>query len=169
MGAELEIRVLGPEHLDSVYEIELLSFSHPWSRESYHYELLENGLAHYYGCFVREELVAFAGIWLVLDEGHIANVAVRPEYRGQGLGKLLMQRVIADCLAQGISWITLEVRESNQQARRLYQRLGFGLAGRRKGYYTLPNEDALVMTLNLKGYRLPADRPGRFPENTRDK
>jgi len=166
MEAELAVRRLGPEHLDQILAIENVSFSHPWSRESYLYELRENQLAHYYGCFDGEELLAYAGLWLIMDEGHIANVAVKPERRGQGLGELLMRRVITACLSQQISWITLEVRESNEVARRLYAKLGFGLAGRRKSYYIQPAEDALIMTLNLGDYRLrnqgcPFCRPNR--------
>jgi len=162
MEAELEIRRLGPEHLDQILAIENVSFSHPWSRESYLYELKQNRLSHYYGCFSGEELLAYAGLWLIIDEGHIANVAVKPEYRGQGLGELLMRRVIADCLFRQIRWMTLEVRESNAAARSLYTKLGFGVAGRRKNYYTLPAEDALIMTLRLAEYQLRARRDALY-------
>lgn len=149
MDKELTLTRLGPEHIEQMLSIEQLSFSHPWTRESYLYELDANPLAHYFGCFAGEELLAYAGLWLIVDEAHVANVAVRPEQRGQGLGQALMQGLIAFSLSRGSRRMVLEVRESNQAARALYAKLGFKQSGRRKNYYDDPQEDALLLDLDL--------------------
>ena len=88
-------------------------------------------------------------MWLVVDEGQIANVAVAPAWRKQGIGRLLMERMIAKCIALGGVRLCLEVRLSNQPARRLYANLGFQEVGLRKNYYTQPLEDAILMDLSL--------------------
>ena len=151
---ELLIRRLVAEDLEAVLEIEKLSFSAPWSRESYQKEISENNLAYYLGCFLQkdgnEKLAAFAGFWLILDEGHIANVAVHPLFRGQGLGEILMRSLMALCLSAGGHWMTLEVRVSNEVARNLYNKLGFRTLGHRKGYYE-NGEDAVIMWGSLSG------------------
>lgn len=140
---------LGPEHIDQIMRVELSSFSCPWSRESYAYELSENQLAHYYGCFAEGELVAFAGFWQVADEGHVTNMAVLPAWRRQRLGQLLLRQLIAACLSLGGRWMTLEVRESNNAAIALYEKLGFEPYGLRPGYYDAPSEGAVIMWLRL--------------------
>ena len=149
MEEELRFQELGLEQLEAICRIDQASFSHPWSEEAYRHELTDNPLAHYLGCFKGGELVAFAGFWLVLDEGQVANVAVSPEQRRQGIGRRLMEELIVRCLALGGSSISLEVRESNQPARRLYEGLGFQEVGQRRGYYTQPPEDAILMQLLL--------------------
>lgn len=146
---EIIIRRLHKEHLAGILEIEQLSFASPWSKEAYLRELTENQLAYYYGCFMDERLLAFAGFWLIVDEGHIANVAVHPDARGQGMGELLVRSIITACQAMGGKSMTLEVRESNMAARNLYRKLGFHKAGRRVQYYTDNQEDALIMWLEI--------------------
>jgi len=90
-------------------------------------------------------VVGFCAFWLVVDEIHINNVAILPELRGQGLGTVLMKRVFEEAATLGAKRATLEVRASNDGARRLYERLGFYVAGTRRGYYSNPVEDALVL------------------------
>lgn len=90
---ELSFRRLNGEDLPALYEIELASFSHPWTREAYRKELEENPLALYWGCFSRQQMLAFAGLWQILDEGHITNIAVAPQYRRKGIGEWLLRRV----------------------------------------------------------------------------
>lgn len=150
-GESISLRRLDSRHIDALYAIEQACFSHPWSRESFRYELEENPLARYYGCFVQDELIAYGGMWIIVDECHIANVAVSPQYQGFGVAKALMQRMIACALALGATMMTLEVRESNAPARGLYASFGFEQAGRRLNYYDGPKEDALLLTLELKG------------------
>ena len=144
------VRRLSSDDLDILLEIENLSFRAPWSRESYTRELTENPLARYYGCFSEGRLVAFAGFWLILDEGHIANIAVHPLYRKKGFGELLMRQVMIQGLLEGLHWMTLEVRVSNEAARNLYGKLGFRDLGKRRAYYE-DGEDAVIMWASLSG------------------
>jgi len=135
---------LSLEHLDDILLIEQLSFAEPWSREAYWHELAENELAHYYGCFLQQRLLGFGGFWQILNEGHIANVAVHPDYRSLGLGQLLVAHLIAACRALGGTAMTLEVRQSNVAAQGLYRKLGFASAGLRPNYYD-NGENAVIM------------------------
>ena len=147
--ADISFARLSIEHLDQLMQIEEISFSRPWSRESYAHELSENQFAYYYGCFHQGELVAFAGFWFVIDEGHVANIAVLPEWRGKHIGELLMRQLIAVCSGLGGKRMTLEVRESNTAAVSLYEKLGFKQQGLRKDYYDLPTENAVIMWLHM--------------------
>lgn len=148
-GVPIRIVRLDEQHLTRLLEVERLSFAQPWSEESYRRELTENRLAHYYGCLCGEELLAYAGFWQILDEGHIANVAVHPQARGRGLGEALVRYIMAACRALGGGSMTLEVRRGNVAAQRLYRRLGFSEAGCRPHYYDDNGEDALIMWVDL--------------------
>lgn len=143
--------------LDAVLAIERASFSMPWSRGAFLYEMEQNRVAR---CLVvREEahVVGYLCLWEVADELHITNVAVHPQWRRRGIGRALLQDVLAEALARGIRMVVLEVRPSNVEARALYESLGFRVVGRRRGYYYDTGEDALVMQTTLSG----ADaRPG---------
>ena len=142
-------RKLGIDDVAEVHHLEKLSFSRPWSRESYEHELGDNPMANFYGLFDEDKLIAFAGYWLVLDEGHIANVAVHPAYRRQGFGELLMRKMMVMCQSQGGAKMTLEVRKRNYPARDMYYKLGFEKTGERPGYYQDPKDDALIMWLSF--------------------
>jgi len=148
-ASQISIRPLGIKDLDNVLEVEELSFKYPWSREAYRYEFDENILSRYWGCFYENRLIAFAGYWLIMDEGHIANVAVHPLFRRQGVGELLMYYVMNACLMEGGEKMTLEVRAGNAAGQRLYKKMGFKAAGLRKGYYSDSNEDAVIMWVDL--------------------
>ena len=147
--ADYEVRALSEADLDSLMELENACFSSPWSRESYRHELTENDLAHYWGVFEGERLIGFAGYWLILDEGHITNVAVAPDKQNQGAGRFLVQGIINGCLAGGGKYLTLEVRASNAAARHLYEQAGFVSYGCRPNYYDDPKEDAVIMWKEL--------------------
>jgi len=134
-----------PEHLDQVAAIEALSFATPWSRESFQYELTRNDFASYLVALDGEKVLGYAGMWLILDEAHVTNVAVHPDCRGRGLGRVLMLELMRRAALAGAGRMTLEVRKSNHVARRLYEHLGFKERGCRRGYYTDTNEDALIM------------------------
>jgi len=138
------LKRLSLEHLEDVLALEQLSFAEPWSRASYRQELGSNDLAHYYGCFTGPNLLGFGGFWQILTEGHIANVAVHPHFRGRGLGQLLMMQLMTACRALGGLAMTLEVRESNVTAQSLYRKLGFTSVGVRPHYYN-NGEDAVIM------------------------
>ena len=145
----IDFRRLTVEDIDEVLRVENLSFSHPWTKDAYFHELAENELAYYYGIFWEKKLLAFGGFWLIVDEGHIANVAVDPDYRRQGLGELLMRRLIPFCIVQGGKKMTLEVRSRNLAAHSLYRKLGFKDAGLRRRYYDKPKDDAIIMWVDL--------------------
>ncbi len=138
------------DHLDQMEEIERLCFSDPWSRRLLS-ELLENEAAATLAAVGEDGTVlGYAGIQVVLDEGHVNNVAVRPEYRRQGVASQLLDVFRRFGEGQGLAFLTLEVRDSNQAARALYARHGFVEAGRRKNYYQHPKEDAIIMTLEFQ-------------------
>lgn len=142
---EIEIRPMTEADLDEVLEIEQVSFPTPWSRSSYASELQQNSLSLYLVVLQEGRLVGYAGMWIIIDEGHITNVAVHPEYRNRGLGCLLMRELIDLAVQNRVTAITLEVRPSNRSAQGLYRKLGFIPNGLRKGYYTDTGEDAIVM------------------------
>lgn len=146
--AELRLERLTADHVEDVLSVERLSFADPWSREAYRHELGENELAHYYGCLLDERLLGFGGFWQILTEGHIANVAVHPDFRGQGVGQLLVTRLMTACRALGGTAMTLEVRQSNTAALALYHKFGFKSAGVRPHYYN-NGENALIMWAGL--------------------
>jgi ribosomal-protein-alanine N-acetyltransferase len=136
----------GEADLDGVLEVEAESFTNPWTREMYAWELQNRSVCHIY--VVRNDDCAVAGFcafWLVFDEIHINNVAMRPPFRGQGIGTRLLEHVLAEGRRLGARRATLEVRASNEGARRLYERLGFQVAATRPHYYTSPVEDALIL------------------------
>lgn len=148
-AASLPFRIeplTGPEDLDGVLHVESESFTNPWTREMYAWELQNRSVCHIY--VVRTDacpVAAFCAFWLVFDEIHINNVAVLPQFRGRGLGTALMHHVIAEGRRLGARRATLEVRASNEAALRLYERLGFYVAATRKNYYSTPVEDALIL------------------------
>ncbi|HHV79382.1 MAG TPA: ribosomal protein S18-alanine N-acetyltransferase [Firmicutes bacterium] len=131
--------------LDRVLEIEKLCYPTPWSKQSFLTELVQNEYAHYIVCQVEGKLVGYAGMWVILDEAHVTNVAVHPDYRGKGLGRLLMNELIERAKSRGARKMTLEVRKSNTVAQGLYSSLGFEARGIRKGYYSDTHEDAIIM------------------------
>ena len=136
----------GPSDLDAVLEIEQASFVNPWTREMYLAELENQGVSY---CYVARnaanDVIGFCSFWRVLDELHVNNIAVAPAHRGGGVGTALMRQVLREGARLGARRATLEVRRSNDAARRLYERLGFLVAGVRRAYYTSPVEDALVL------------------------
>jgi ribosomal-protein-alanine N-acetyltransferase len=139
-------RLEGNEDLDGVLLVESESFTNPWTREMYAWELQNRSVCHI--LVVRTDgrpVVGFCAFWLVVDEIHINNVAILPDLRGRGIGSALMAEVFTAARALGARRATLEVRESNEGARRLYERLGFAVGGRRPGYYSSPVEDALIL------------------------
>jgi ribosomal-protein-alanine N-acetyltransferase len=136
----------GDRDLDGVLEVEAESFTNPWTRDMYAWELQDRTRCHIYVVRTPEHAVAgFCAFWLVADEVHINNVALRPALRGRGMGTALMRHVFAEARRLGARRATLEVRASNAGARRLYERLGFTVSGTRRNYYTSPVEDALVL------------------------
>ncbi len=133
------------EDLPRVLAIEHQSFRTPWPRDAYTHELKENRLAAYLVARTADEIVGYAGMWVILDEAHVTTLAVDPVYRGQHIGERLLLGLIDAGLARGARWMTLEVRRSNETAQALYKKYGFREIGVRKGYYSDNREDAIVM------------------------
>lgn len=149
---EVFVCLMEPRHIAQVHEIEGLSFPIPWS-ENMIADELKNPLSRYVVLLDKQEpgtVVGYAGYWKIIDEGHITNVAVRPEWRGKKAGTYLMQQMMAFAFAEGVKDMTLEVRESNQIARSLYEKLGFKVEGLRKNYYEDNKEDAILMWYRQK-------------------
>jgi len=141
--------VVGPMRMAdvaAVLEIERLSFSSPWPAFAFEQELTANRLAHYRVARLGERVVAFAGIWLMVDEAHITTFGVHPDHRRRGIGRRLLLVLAEVAIELGSARMTLEVRVSNEPAQRLYRSFGFNLTGRRVAYYSDDGEDALVMT-----------------------
>lgn len=130
--------------IDEVVALESQSFDHPWSKQSF-LEELENPVAYYLLAVMDGMLVGYAGMWVILDEAHITNVAISPTHRKQGFGEVLMQEAIRIVKEKKVTAMTLEVRPSNVAALALYHKLGFILQGIRKNYYEDTHEDALIM------------------------
>ena len=132
------------DDIKNVVEVETKSFTIPWHEESFIQELTNN-LALYLVAKIENKAVGYVGVWKILNEGHITNVAVHPDYRNQGIAKALVSELLLLCMKEGIDSFTLEVRESNIIAQTLYKKLGFVEAGIRKKYYSDNNEDAVIM------------------------
>jgi ribosomal-protein-alanine N-acetyltransferase len=138
--------LISPSEIDAVLAIEEASFTNPWTREMYLAELNNLGVSFLYLAKHKQGRVAgFCSFWRILDELHINNLAVAPENRRSGVASALLARVLEDSVSLGARRAMLEVRRSNEPARQLYQRFGFGVAGVRSNYYTNPVEDALVL------------------------
>lgn len=148
MADEFYITDMTLADTDAVVAIEQASFPTPWSRASFIQELRDNVYAHYLVASSGREVVGYAGMWVILDEAHVTNVAVLPAWRGRKVGKELMLALLRRAMAVGARRMTLEVRMSNHVAQQLYTGLGFRISGRRPGYYTDTREDALIMWLD---------------------
>lgn len=148
MREQMHVRIvpMTGDHLDEVAELERICFTTPWSRNML-VEELQNDCAAFLVALDDEDHVAgYAGLLVVLDEGYITNVAVRPEYRRQGIASQLLDVFRRFAEGRSMAFLTLEVRASNTAARGLYARHGYVEAGRRKNYYEHPREDAIIMT-----------------------
>jgi len=135
-----------PDEIDAILAIEQASFTNPWTREMYLAELKNEGVSFFY--LARDKgrrILGFCSFWRVLDELHINNIAVVPEYRRLGVASALLRRVLDEAARFGIRRTMLEVRQSNAPARQLYEQFGFVVGGTRSKYYTNPIEDALVL------------------------
>ena len=138
------IRPMRREDVGRVYELECMCFRSPWSKAAFTGEL-KNDVA-YYHVLERDGVIGgYAGMWVLFDEAHITNVAVMEPWRGQGCAERLMRAMMASARALGARAMTLEVRENNAPAQRLYQRLDFFQNGYRPGYYADSGEGALIL------------------------
>lgn len=132
------------KYLKEILSIENLSFAVPWTKDSMEKELT-NKFAKYIVIKLNTLVIGYGGMWIILDEGHITNIAVHPEFRKIGAGKKIIEGLISICKEKNISSLTLEVRASNYIAKKLYTKFGFIEEGIRKNYYNDNNEDAIIM------------------------
>lgn len=147
-------RIRNAADLDGVLAIEAASFNNPTTRQWYENELQRPDVCYVFVLRTPGMPVAgFCAFWKVVDQIHINNLAIHPEWRGRGLGRLLLARVLEEAAGLGAPDATLEVRRSNVAARRLYEGAGFALVAVRTSYYTNPIEDALI--LSRAGGRVP--------------
>ena len=150
--SEKKIRIvpMNADHLEELERLERICFSRPWSKRMLGEEL-ENQCAAF---LVAEDesgsVLGYAGLLVMLDEGYITNVAVFPEYRRLGVAAKIIDVYMNFAAANDLAFLTLEVRPSNEAAIALYRRFGFEEVGRRKNYYDLPKEDALILTRYFK-------------------
>ncbi len=149
---------MSEEHLDQVSDIEKQCYKTPWSRHSFFYEAVENKCGRYIVALWQDEcglseVIGYAGMWILLDEAHITNVAVVPNWRGKRIAEMMLRYLLTLAMSEGVSAATLEVRPSNVSALKLYKRLGFVEMGRRKNYYEDDGiyEDALILWLQMIG------------------
>lgn len=142
----VKIKPMQKTDLDDVISIEAKAYGeHHWSKDSFMSEL-SNDLAKYFSAFNTDgQLIGYCGCWQILEEAHITNIAVSPDYRRKHIGEALLTTIIDECYRNMAKYITLEVRVSNTPAIALYEKYGFKSLGARKGYYQDNNEDALIM------------------------
>jgi ribosomal-protein-alanine N-acetyltransferase len=147
------IRRMTLDDLPAVVALDQMSFSLPWPERSFRFELTDNTASR---CWVAEadgEIVGMLVAWLLVDEAHIATLAVHPAHRRRGIARKLLSHVLRSMAEEGAVTSFLEVRESNTAAQELYRQFGYEVVGRRKRYYKDTDEDAILMTLNgLKSF-----------------
>lgn len=149
MESAIIVRKMEIKDIDAVVDIEENSFSIPWTRGAFLEELTKNKLAKYCVAEVDGKVAAYGGMWLIVDEGHITNIAVHPTYRGKGVGKKIVEGLIEEGKRMNLYRMTLEVRRSNLIAQELYKKFGFIPCGVRPGYYQDNGEDAIIMWKDL--------------------
>ncbi|WP_010276959.1 ribosomal protein S18-alanine N-acetyltransferase [Paenibacillus senegalensis] len=170
IGDRLNFRLMKVEDIGRICEIEEEAFPTPWTSAAFYNELVNNHFAHYMVMELDGEIIAYGGMWLIMNEAHVTNIAVALRYRGMKLGERLVRELKRTAAFMGADKMTLEVRESNEVAKRLYRKLGFASSGVRKAYYTDNNEDAIIMWADLPRAASPvkpaqekgnAQQPGR--------
>lgn len=147
---EFWFRRMGLGDVKAVAELERICFTLPWSEQAFINELTRNHFAHYFVMENKEGIIGYGGMWVVMDEAHVTNVAVHPDQRGKKLGEKMMRKLMDEAYALGARQMTLEVRVSNYIAQNLYRKLGFRESGIRPRYYYDNYEDALIMWATLK-------------------
>lgn len=143
---DFSIRSLEQADVDQVYQIEQDLFSLPWTRKDF-CDSIENENNIYLIIEKNGIIVGYCGLWGILEEGQINNIAIKREYQNHKLGHHILKELIKNGQKKGLKSFTLEVRESNKNAIHLYENLGFTSMGKRTGFYDYPKEDALIMWL----------------------
>lgn len=142
---DIIVRCMDESDVDPVFRVESKCFSTPWTRESFEYEMKENDKALYVIAEYEGNILGYAGLWKILDEGHITNIAVLEEFREKGIATLMINRLLELAKESSINSFTLEVSSTNYVAIKLYESFGFRRCGLRKGYYEDTHDDAIIM------------------------
>lgn len=143
--AVVKTRRMTIEDVEEVFEVEKKSFPVPWSIQSFLQEIQNNKFARYVVAEVDGKIIGYGGMWNVAGEGHITNIAIHPDFRGRGYGNDIVHSLIQMAKKEDVLKMTLEVRESNVVAQKLYRKYGFVACGVRYKYYQDNNEDAIIM------------------------
>lgn len=147
---KIRVRKMTVEDIHDVFKIEQSSFTVPWTKDSFYRELIHNHFATYFVIEYEGKVAGYCGLWVIIDDGQITNIAISPSYRRKKLGETLLKSILNEAKKQGAKTVTLEVRVSNETAQSLYKKLNFKPIGIRKNYYTDNQEDALLMQVNLQ-------------------
>lgn len=146
---ELIFETLTDNNLEEVIDIECLCFPTPWSKYTFKIAM-EDPRTLFKVAYLGEKVVGYGSIRWVLDEANLDSIGVHPNFRGKGMGDKILKALIEECQNRGLTLLTLEVRESNESAIKLYERNGFQIVGRRDDYYTSPTETALLMDCEIE-------------------
>lgn len=141
------IRRMTLDDVPAVHEIDELSFSLPWPERSFRFELSANPVSRSWVAEVDGKIAAMLVLWFIIDEAHIATIAVHPDFRRRGIGEQILLHALRAVQGEGAKRAFLEVRVGNVAAQAMYKKYGFEVAGVRPGYYKDNNEDALLMNL----------------------
>lgn len=147
--AKITIRKMELLDVHQILEVEKTSFATPWTTDIFYHELMDNMHAHYYVVAWEDRVIGYAGMWVVIDEAQITNIAILPDFRGKKLGEKLFHHMLFTAVQLGAKQLSLEVRESNIIAQKMYRKFGLVPGGIRKNYYTDNQEDAIVMWVNF--------------------
>ncbi|HLQ73118.1 MAG TPA: ribosomal protein S18-alanine N-acetyltransferase [Bacillota bacterium] len=145
----LIIRKAIRDDITDILSVESTSFNEPWPEDIFYQEIVNNAYANYFVATLNSKVIGYAGLWVVIDDAQITNIAIHSDYRGKGYGEQLFQFMLHQALMLGAQRLSLEVRVSNLAAQRLYEKYGLVPGGIRKKYYTDNQEDAIVMWVNL--------------------
>ncbi|MNI61543.1 ribosomal-protein-alanine N-acetyltransferase [compost metagenome] len=151
-GNQPVFRLMKLEDIPEILVIEREAFTMPWTEEAFRNELTHNHFAKYMVMELAGHIIGYAGMWAIVDEAHVTNIALLEAYRGRKWGDRLLEELMRTASFLGMKSITLEVRVSNEIAQNLYRKKGFRPAGTRKGYYSDNREDALIMWADLPAY-----------------
>ena len=148
----LQIRRMTLEDVPAVHEIDILSFSLPWPERSFRFELSGNPVSRSWVAEMDGKIAAMLVLWLIVDEAHVATIAVHPDFRRQGIGEQILLQALRSARVEGARRAFLEVRAGNVAAQSMYKKYGFEVAGVRPRYYKDNNEDAILMNLENFDY-----------------
>lgn len=149
MMDNFHVRKMNVHDIAYVGRVEAATYNNPWPHDIFFREIIDNKHAHYFVAILDDSVIGYGGMWLVADDAQITNIAIHPSYRGHKLGEKLFQQMLEFGVHHGMKRLSLEVRESNVVAQRMYKKFGLVRGGIRKNYYTDNQEDAVVMWVSI--------------------